>query len=174
MRTTRRRNNRRPRAGVEAAPAATQSDARATARSAQTESVVGERIVAGLIDLALTLVLGFVLSVAFAVNKTTDQGTTITGGLSGWHFWLYIGLVLAYGFVCEGLTGKTLGKKLAGIRVVSTTNERLSWPRAFVRNMLRPIDAIPGFYAVGLVVMLATKRKQRIGDLVAGTIVVRD
>jgi len=144
------------------------------ARPAYVDSVTGERIVAGLIDLALTLVLGFVMSVIFSFTTTSEKGSTITGGLSGWHFWLYIALVLAYGFVCEALWGKTLGKKLTGIHVASKLNEKLTWPRAFVRNLVRPIDAIPGFYAIGLIIVLVTKRKQRLGDLLAGTIVVRD
>ena len=45
--------------------------------------------------------------------------------------------------------------------------------KSFIRNLLRIIDGLPVFYLLGLIVMVSSKRKQRIGDMAAGTVVVK-
>ena len=50
----------------------------------------------------------------------------------------------------------------------------VTFARSAVRNLLRLIDILPGFYAVGMTVIFITSRNQRIGDLAGGTYVVRD
>lgn len=83
-------------------------------------------------------------------------------------------VVLGFGYyiVLEGLVGRTLGKMALGIRVVSQDGGRASWGAVVVRNLLRIVDGF-FFYLVGLIVMLSTARKQRVGDLAARTMVVR-
>lgn len=68
--------------------------------------------------------------------------------------------------------GQSPGKRLVGIRVIKTGGFALRFVDSLLRNLLRIIDFIPLFYGVGLVSLLATRRCQRIGDLVAGTLVV--
>jgi hypothetical protein len=50
----------------------------------------------------------------------------------------------------------------------------VSFPPVLVRNILRLVDQLPTFYAVGVVSILVTRRSQRLGDLAAGTVVVRE
>ncbi len=70
--------------------------------------------------------------------------------------------------------GRTLGKRLFGLQVVdAVTGSRAHPPALLTRNLLRPLDLLPGSYAVGALVLLATPRAQRLGDLAAGTAVVR-
>jgi uncharacterized RDD family membrane protein YckC len=94
------------------------------------------------------------------------------------------GLLALFGFVMEwfypmvfeaGRRGATPGKRLLGLRVVQVTGSPVSWGQAFVRNILRWVDAMPGLtYGFGLASCLATQRFQRLGDLAAGTVVIYD
>ncbi|MFW5921762.1 MAG: RDD family protein [Halodesulfurarchaeum sp.] len=79
---------------------------------------------------------------------------------------------LAYFIVLEGTGGQTIGKRIVGITVVKSDGGTVDMKAAAVRNLLRVIDSVPAFYAVGIVVMLLTGDKQRVGDLLGNTIVV--
>lgn len=88
---------------------------------------------------------------------------------------VYVGAVLGYlGYfvIPEGMYGKTPGKKLAGLVVVNADGTPISFTDSVVRNLLRVIDGLFS-YAVGLVIMLLNDDRQRLGDIVAGTVVVR-
>ncbi len=72
------------------------------------------------------------------------------------------------------MQGRTPGKRMAGIRIVS---ERALTPDAgalIIRNVFRLVDSLPAFYVLGLVVAMITARQVRIGDLAAGTLLVYD
>ena len=70
------------------------------------------------------------------------------------------------------MKGRTLGKKMAGLRVVSMTGQTPSWGALVIRNIFRLVDSLPFGYIVGLGVATATARQVRIGDLAAGTLLV--
>jgi uncharacterized RDD family membrane protein YckC len=70
--------------------------------------------------------------------------------------------------------GQTPGKRQAGIRVINETGRAVSVYEAVARNLLRVVDALPGPYAVGAIVMFFSPQSKRIGDYVAGTVVVHD
>ncbi len=70
--------------------------------------------------------------------------------------------------------GRTLGKRWLGIRVVRDDGSRVGVVDSVIRTALRLVDMLPGYYGVGLVAMLVSERSKRLGDMVAGTIVVRD
>lgn len=69
--------------------------------------------------------------------------------------------------------GQTVGKKALGIRVMDERGLKLQPSQVVVRNLVRLVDFLPGFYAVGGVACLLSRRCQRLGDLAAGTVVVR-
>ena len=69
--------------------------------------------------------------------------------------------------------GKTLGKKMMGLRVIDERGLKLRPSQVVVRNLLRFVDFLPLLYAVGGTICLFNSRSQRLGDLVAGTVVVR-
>jgi uncharacterized RDD family membrane protein YckC len=77
-----------------------------------------------------------------------------------------------YAFILEGWKGQTIGKKLLSLVVVGEDSNACGFRRSFVRNILRYIDGL-GLYMLGLVVMLLSVRRQRIGDHLAGTFVVK-
>jgi uncharacterized RDD family membrane protein YckC len=70
--------------------------------------------------------------------------------------------------------GRTLGKRVMGIRVADARGLRLTVGQIVIRNLLRAVDSLPVFSAVGGMVALFNARTQRLGDLAAGTIVIWD
>ena len=70
--------------------------------------------------------------------------------------------------------GQTPGKRLAGIRVIKDTGRPVAVFEAVGRNLVRVIDQIPGVYAVGCITMFLNKKSKRLGDFVAGTVVVHE
>lgn len=69
--------------------------------------------------------------------------------------------------------GQTIGKKVLGLRVVDERGLKLRPSQIVIRNLLRFVDGLPLFYALGGVIALFSARAQRLGDLAAGTVVVR-
>ena len=84
------------------------------------------------------------------------------------------GIVFGYPILMEAFAGgRTIGKMAVGIAVARTDGTPVTFLAATIRNVVRVIDLLPGVYTVGLISLLVTKRCQRLGDLAAGTIVVR-
>ena len=71
-------------------------------------------------------------------------------------------------------SGRTPGKRLAGIRVIKESGRPITPLEAIGRNIVRSVDFLPLFYALGVMVMLLNRKSRRLGDFVAGTIVVHD
>ncbi len=82
--------------------------------------------------------------------------------------WGYFTLFEAFG------NGRTPGKRIARIRVIQRSGRAIGLFESMARNFIRYIDQIPSFYAVGVIAMFVTRQHQRLGDLAAGTLVVRD
>lgn len=131
---------------------------------------LGPRIIAHIIDLFL-MFIGLVVGLV-AISQTA---IIVGEGLSGLvatvfaTFFIFIYLIASEIF----LKGQTVGKKLLGLRVVTVDGRPLTSSSAFLRNVLRIADLLPGTYLLGLVTMFLNERSQRLGDLMAGTIVVR-
>ena len=70
--------------------------------------------------------------------------------------------------------GRTPGKRVARIRVIQQSGRGIGLFESMARNFVRYVDQIPFFYAVGVITMFVTRQHQRLGDLAAGTLVVRD
>ena len=83
---------------------------------------------------------------------------------------------LGYFVLCEMLwSGRSVGKRAMGIRVVRPDGTSEGFWSSLLRNLGRLVDMMPGvFYLVGSIVILATPRNQRLGDLLGNTIVIRD
>jgi len=80
----------------------------------------------------------------------------------------------SYFIVLEWLwDGRTLGKRMFGLRVISADGSPASFTAVLVRNLLRIVDFLPAFYGLGLLAIVLSSRSQRLGDLAAGTYVVR-
>ncbi|MFD1360630.1 RDD family protein [Lentibacillus salinarum] len=120
-------------------------------------------------NLATVLFLVFVVDsdfTAFLTGSTLPLAMTIM-----LLFIVYWG----YFFVCEYFFGgKTLGKKLLGIRVIQDNGHSITLLSSLIRNLLRIIDMLPSAYFVGMVWVFFHSRHKRLGDIVAGTIVVHE
>jgi len=75
--------------------------------------------------------------------------------------------------ILEGITrGRTPGKKVSGLRVISRNGGRISFRQVFLRNMLRLVDMFPAYYLIGIASIYSDKLRRRIGDKVADTVVI--
>lgn len=126
---------------------------------------VARRAVAVLIDSILLFIVGYL--VAALAGQTTPEGFEIRGA----PFFLWIAIALTYFIVQEGLQGTTLGKRVMRLKVVKEDGAPIDWQASIARNVLRLIDGFL-FYLVGAIVIRVSKRKQRLGDMAAKTIVV--
>jgi uncharacterized RDD family membrane protein YckC len=85
----------------------------------------------------------------------------------------YFVVSIGYGVTTEWLwRGQTAGKRLMRLRVMDVHGLRLQFHQVLMRNLLRFVDLLPGFYAVGGTACLLSRRAQRLGDLAANTVVV--
>jgi uncharacterized RDD family membrane protein YckC len=126
---------------------------------------LGSRITAQLLDGLIKAVVVLFVLVALA-NSELGVALSITVAAV---------IVLGFEIIFEMLwVGQTPGKRAMKLRVVMTDGGSVTFAPVVVRNLLRLIDFLPGAYAVGAVLAFTTKKAQRLGDLVAGTIVVRE
>ena len=129
---------------------------------------LGSRFVARLLDTVIQLAIIFALAIGMAI-------TSAPGAVRATGIVLLFLVVFAYDVPFELLNGgRTIGKMAAGIRVVAGGGEPIAFLASAIRNILRLIDFLPVLYATGAVTIVATSRDQRLGDLAAGTLVVRD
>jgi len=87
------------------------------------------------------------------------------------------GFSIYYGYfaVFESVwNGQTPGKRWMNLRVIQDSGRPLNAFQAIARNMLRFVDQIPGFYCFGIASALLNRRNKRLGDFVAGTVVVHE
>ena len=70
--------------------------------------------------------------------------------------------------------GLTPGKRIAGVRIVNREGGIPSVSAILIRNVFRLVDSLPAFYVVGLVTTILSRQRLRVGDMAAGTILVRD
>jgi uncharacterized RDD family membrane protein YckC len=124
------------------------------------------RVLAAIVDLAI--VVAGSLVILFAADALSSDTGDVRGALSA----VILGWALYYYFALESGEGQTVGKKLMKLRVVRADGRPAGMSEIAVRTVLRVVDGI-GLYIVGLIVMLATgQRRQRLGDMAAGTIIV--
>ena len=139
------------------------------------------RAVAQIIDLCVCygalLILSVIVMVTFAgLEAVTGFKSPVGGSLLDAGVGVILVIAFAaqwlYSFLWEGFTGRSPGKIALGLRVVMVSGQPIGFGAAALRNVLRAADVLPGTYLVGVVAMALSRRFQRIGDLVAGTMVV--
>lgn len=126
---------------------------------------LGSRFIAGVIDFLIQLFV--IISLLLILRPTGDAGAAIFTTASFLMIFFYDVLFEVLG------RGRTIGKRWAGLRVVRAGGRPITLVRSALRNILRLVDILPGFYAVGMTSIFITSRNQRIGDLAAGSYVVR-
>ena len=139
---------------------------------------IGSRFIALLVD---TLIWG----AAIGADRCWHCGSLfpasrrfhsfLRNGPSPFTFWFCFLLNWGYFTLFEAFwNGRTPGKRVARIRVIQQSGRPIGLFESMARNFIRYVDQIPLFYAVGVIAMFSTRQHQRLGDLAAGTLVVRD
>lgn len=138
---------------------------------------IGSRFIAILVDYLLwtigVVILFFLgvmaLSWVSAVNRLSASWAIGLSLLAIFLVhWGYFSLFEAF------WNGRTPGKWAAKIRVIHRSGRAISFMESLGRNLLRAVDTLPAFYAVGVISIFVSRQHQRLGDMVAGTLVVRD
>jgi uncharacterized RDD family membrane protein YckC len=138
---------------------------------------IGSRFIAILIDYLIWGVVFLVLGIMAAIIVPALH---VFGGVSAnWAIGVFVLILflLQWGYFTLFETfdfGRTPGKRVAKIRVIHQSGRGVNFVESLARNLVRFVDYLPGFYAVGVVSIFISKRNQRLGDMVAGTLVVRD
>jgi uncharacterized RDD family membrane protein YckC len=131
---------------------------------------VGSRFVSALVDFMLQIVLLVGVSGVGAAAGAFGSGYGSVVVLLASFF-----VFAAYDVLFEVFAGgRTPGKRLNGLRVVRVDGSPVAFFTSAVRNVLRLVDILPGMYLVGIVTILVTRQNQRLGDVAAGTLVVRE
>jgi uncharacterized RDD family membrane protein YckC len=148
---------------------------------------VGSRFLAAAIDTGIQVVLLVLLSLALAVSGVWAGAASLLSDIERAEsttatIWLVALLVLASFLVLWGYyvafellwNGQTPGKRLVRLRVLRDNGYPVGFVESLIRNLVRVVDFLPSFYGVGVVAMLVDRRSRRLGDLAAGTIVVKE
>ena len=101
------------------------------------------------------------------------EDTTVLLVIIGAVLALYVIEVVYFVFWEAVSGGRSPGKWLAGLRVIRDTGLPITLRASLIRNLLRVVDSLPVYYVIGLVSMVGSAHGQRLGDLAAGTLVVR-
>lgn len=141
---------------------------------------IGNRFLACAIDHALQVFTIVLMSLAFislaSYSRVSDQ-------LSSAPKWFYAVLIVILFLVVSGYfaffewlwSGQTPGKRWLKLRVIREDGRPVTFWEASVRNLLRSVDMMPApFYSIGLISVFSSSRDQRVGDFIAGTVVVRE
>jgi uncharacterized RDD family membrane protein YckC len=140
------------------------------------EGVTVRLTIAGIGSRALAWVLdGLILFVALSIVGIVGINTVDADSLLGLGLLSLVALFLpmAYAIAFDVLNGgRTIGKMAAGTKVVRASGAPVGFGSAVVRALFVPVDFF--LLGIGVIAMFATRRTQRIGDLAARTVVVRD
>jgi uncharacterized RDD family membrane protein YckC len=142
----------------------------------------GPRFLALFIDTLISgLVMGILLVIAvilFGVSMAPGGGANMEEAMMK-----FMVLILLISILCTlgyftgfewAWNGQTPGKRMAGIRVVRQGGLPLAFTDVLLRNLFRLLDMLPSNGFIGLVSFFASRHQQRLGDLVAGTVVIRE
>jgi uncharacterized RDD family membrane protein YckC len=131
---------------------------------------LGTRAIAQVLD--ILIILGILTAVYFVA-----AAFAVVGSAAAVLVFVIGAFVVIFGYfwVSESLwSGQTIGKKAFRLRAVGDRGEPLTFMQAGIRNIVRIVDFLPYAYGIGLIVLFVNGKGKRLGDLAAGTIVVKD
>ena len=133
----------------------------------------GNRGFAALVDFLLATLI-FVGAFWMFTQLASAVGFQSASPYFGIAVLLTFAVAWSYFILFEWLgNGQTLGKRMFGLRVIADDGAPAGFTAVLVRNLIRVVDFLPGFYGFGLLAIVVSPRSQRLGDLAAGTFVVR-
>jgi uncharacterized RDD family membrane protein YckC len=138
---------------------------------------IGSRFLALAYDTLIQMLVGFVVGLGGSMTIGLLAAASPRASLWGaaililFFFFLYFGYFALFEIIWNG---QTPGKRKAGIRVIKDSGRPLTPAESIARNLMRIVDWLPAFYAVGIVSAILTRENKRLGDLIAGSLVVRE
>jgi uncharacterized RDD family membrane protein YckC len=127
------------------------------------------RFLAYCVDLGCISALAALLRIVIVLLQVVSLDFGAAAGVL-----MFFALQIGYGMACEwGWRGQTIGKRLLRLRVMDAQGLRVQFSQIAIRNLLRAVDFLPGFYLLGGLVAWFSPRTQRLGDLAASTVVTR-
>ena len=145
---------------------------------------LGSRFLALLVDMAIQIVVAIIVVVAALAagdravalaNSLHLSGKTLASTVLAISILLFFALFYGYFIVFEKIwNGQTPGKRLLGIRVVRDGGYPVEIVGSIIRNLIRIVEQVLGFYFLSVISMVMSSENKRLGDYAAGTIVVRD
>ena len=135
---------------------------------------IGSRFYAALIDIAVLtpiVLIGWYVTVRaiFGLDERFGNWLAAIAGIA--TFALQWGYYMVFEITTNG---QSPGKRALGLRVIKAQGYPISFSDSAIRNLVRIVDFLPFFYGAGLLAMLSNKNWQRLGDLAAGTLVVKE
>lgn len=140
---------------------------------------LGSRFVAVLLDMLVVLAAYIALGIAaFAVLAAVGMSHRLDA-LGVWFLaaLIFIAFVIFWGYFAlfeAWWHGQTPGKRAMRLRVIKDSGRQVTLFEALARNLLRFVDYLPSLYLTGVITMLCNRRNKRLGDYVAGTLVVHE
>jgi uncharacterized RDD family membrane protein YckC len=140
---------------------------------------LGSRVIAATIDGVLQF--GILMAIAFVISGGLDftdpqppKNNSYLVAIAIVNVVMFVIFFFYYVFFETLWSGQSPGKRGAGLRVVHMGGQPIDLRASAIRNIMRLVDVLPTSYGVGSVAVLASKHNQRLGDMVAGTIVIRE
>jgi uncharacterized RDD family membrane protein YckC len=130
---------------------------------------IGSRFIAAILDLMIQG--GVILACAVLLGVFGEESGLALAAFTIVFFLTFFGYDVLFEVRSRG---RTLGKRWTGLRVVRTGGRPVTFVPSCVRNVMRLVDILPSFYALGMLSIFVTRNNQRLGDLAAGTYIVRD
>jgi uncharacterized RDD family membrane protein YckC len=136
---------------------------------------IGSRFMAALLDTLIQAAVSFFLLLIVMIFLASS----LAGKRPIWVFavLVFVFFCITWGYYATFETlwkGQTPGKRWAGIRVIKESGRPINAFEAIARNLVRFVDYLPGFYGIGMVTMMLNRENRRLGDFVAGTLVVHE
>lgn len=142
---------------------------------------IGSRFLAALVDTILILIFQVIIFLtlffmaALFFDALLDEENAAFAWLLAFMGLLSFAFLWGYYIFFELLwNGQSPGKRWVGLRVIRTDGTPITLTESIIRNLVRLVDFLPAYYGLGVVVMFINEQSRRLGDLAAGTLVVRD
>ena len=136
-----------------------------------------KRLFAWVIDFAIiyaySIIFRYVMAQFSAGHKLSDNNMPFLYNMSAVYLLLYVPILIYHLFFETVMNGQSIGKKIIGIKVIGENGGRPAIHQYLIRWLIRPFDFAVSFYLVGLLTVVLSKKNQRLGDLAAGTLVIK-
>jgi uncharacterized RDD family membrane protein YckC len=141
---------------------------------------IGSRFIAILIDTIIQMIISLPVIILIYIIRAFWWFSDIPDSISPWIIAILLLLLFIVGFSGYHIifdiiwNGRTPGKLITGIKVICDSGYPVTISSSFIRNLIRIIDFLPFYYSTGIISIVMTKNKKRIGDIVGGTIVIKE